>query len=244
MKNKLIDFDSNWLVRELTERGGAAFPLLPQKRCASLAHAARQCAYVKQPTAAGKYGVREELSSCTEFAEKIPFITLAEEITDFLNYKLSLAGDKPFDGKPALFNEISLQKYPKGSLGITPHRDHSCYTGLILVLIVQGRGDVFLCDDREKTNSYKLPMEEGTLTILRAPGYFGSSLRPFHYVTNITEERIVFGMRYNDKKIRRSLVPTPEIMKRTAHSANGEPYCAKDRKTVRFSQSAFPDSRT
>jgi hypothetical protein len=216
MKNNLIDFDGNWLVRELTEQGGAAFPLISRERCAALACTARQCTYEKQPTTAGKYGVREELSSCTEFAEKSPFVTLAKEITDFINDKLSLADNKPFDEQPVHFNEISLQKYPKGSLGITPHRDHRCYTSLILVLIVQGKGDVFLCADREKTSSRKLPTEEGTLTILRAPGYFGSSLRPFHYVTNITEERIVFGMRHNDKKIRPSLVPVPEIMKRIA----------------------------
>ncbi len=33
------------------------------------------------------------------------------------------------------------------------------------------------------------------MIILRAPGFLGTKLRPFHYVTDINETRYTFGLR-------------------------------------------------
>jgi hypothetical protein len=32
---------------------------------------------------------------------------------------------------------------------------------------------------------------------MRAPKFFSSNQRPFHFVSNITEERLTLGLRYN-----------------------------------------------
>ncbi len=196
----LLDFDIDLVMRELTLYGGTAFPILPEERRIALMHVAEKCAYEKQPTVVGPHKVREELSSCGEFPEGSPFIALAEEIADMMNGKLSQAAMNPFGTRMIGFNEMSLQKYDTGSIGITPHMDNRSSVDLVLVLTLKGRGDVFLCADREGTGRQKLPTAPGTLMILRAPGFLGSSKRPFHYVTNIAEERIVFGMRHNAKK--------------------------------------------
>lgn len=195
----LLDFDIDLAIRELVEYGGTTIPLLPEGRRVSLVRAADLCTYEAQPTVVGKHKVREELSSCNEFPEGSPFTALYEEMTDFLNVKLSQAKLKPFGTEPIPFNEFNLQKYEKGSIGITPHMDNKSSRNLILVLTLKGKGDFFLCADREGTGRRKLPVAPGTLTILRAPGFMGSSRRPFHCITNITEERIVFGVRNKEK---------------------------------------------
>ena len=196
----LLDFDIDLAVHELIRNGGTAFPLLPEERRIALVHAAEKCTYEKQPTIVGPHKVREELSSCSAFEEGSPFIALAEEIADLLNGKLMQAATNPFGTRMVGFNEMSLQKYDRGSIGITPHKDNRSSVDLILVLTLKGRGDVFLCADREGTDRRKLPIAPGAIMLLRGPGFLGSSKRPFHYVTNITEERIVFGMRNNAGK--------------------------------------------
>ncbi len=195
----LLDFDIERALYELKAHGGTAIPILPEERRMTLVHAAEQATYKNQPTVVGPYKVREELSSCGEFSEESPFIALSEDMTDALNIKLAEASIHPFGGRAVSFNETSLQKYEKGSIGITPHKDNRSSLDLILVVTLKGKGDVFLCADREGTGRKKLPTAPGTLMILRAPGFLGSSRRPFHYVTNIAEERIVFGMRHNAK---------------------------------------------
>ena len=197
---KFIDFDIDNLVYRLTAEGGATMPFLAERLRADLALEADRCAYAEQPTVVGKHKVREELSSCSEFPEDSRFIRIKEDITDFFNWKLSQARSNPFGSMPISFNEISLQKYRAGSIGISPHMDNLSCTNLILVITLKGKGDFFLCDDREKNGSRQLPLEPGMITVMRAPGFFGSIRRPFHYITNITEERIVFSMRNNTKK--------------------------------------------
>jgi hypothetical protein len=93
------------------------------------------------------------------------------------------------------FNSLVLQKYNKNSIGITPHRDHLKYINLICIFIIKGKGRFFVCSDREGHNAIEINSEPGNLIILRAPGFLGTKLRPFHYVTDINETRYTFGLR-------------------------------------------------
>lgn len=195
----LLDFDLDKIINEILLLGGTSFPILSEERRLSLSKEAEKYAYKKQPEIVGKKKVREQLSSFDQLPESSLFKKLQEDFVDLLNYKLSLSKLKPFGTNPISFNEGVLQKYEKGSIGITPHLDGLSCVNLILIFMIKGKGDVFICDDRKGSNPRLLDTTLGNMTILRAPGFFASSKRPFHYLTNITEERITFGLRLNTK---------------------------------------------
>ncbi len=193
----LLDFDIEHVIYELLFRGGVSFPILPEIRRKKLVEEAELCTYEKQPEVVGNHNVREQLSSCKTPKKDGRFIELKKDVTEILNYKLSLLPNNPFESSFITFNEISIQRYEKDSLGITPHVDNFSCKNLVLVFLLKGKGDFFLCDNRDGVNPKALDTSIGNMIILRAPGFFGSTVRPFHFVTNITEERITFGLRHN-----------------------------------------------
>ena len=195
----LLDFNLESLIRELFLEGGASFPILPEKPRATLVEEAERYVYTRQPEIVGKNKVREQLSSFHQFPEGSRFLKLQEDFTELFNYKLSLSRMRPFGCAPIQFNESVLQKYEQGSIGITPHVDGLSCINLIAIFLLKGAGDVFLCDDRKGSNPRPLDTTLGNVIIFRAPGFFGSSRRPFHCLTNITEERITFGLRFDRK---------------------------------------------
>lgn len=193
----LLDFDLDRAVKNLLVYGGTSFSVLPEEQRLLLVKEAEKYNYKKQPEIVGKRKVREQLSSYDAFPEDSLFLKLQEDFTDLLNYKLSVSRLRPFGAEPVLFNEPILQKYEKGSIGITPHVDGLSCRNVILVFMIKGRGDLALCDDRKGSRPYLLDTSPGRVIVLRAPGFFGSPKRPFHYLNNITEERITFGLRLN-----------------------------------------------
>ena len=92
-------------------------------------------------------------------------------------------------------NDYIVQRYPVGSAGMSPHRDHVRYVGLVAIVVVQGAGRFMVCADRAGTGSREIPSRPGDLLLMRAPGLFGRRDRPFHYVRDIAEERIILGLR-------------------------------------------------
>ena len=46
------------------------------------------------------------------------------------------------------FNYFELMRYPPGSCGISPHRDHAENINIVCVFCVGGHGIVYGCDDR------------------------------------------------------------------------------------------------
>lgn len=190
----LLDFDCDYVIEELLHRGGVSFPILPEKRRLELLKEAEGYNYIKQPEVVGPAKVKEQLSSFDKFPLNSLFFKLRDDFTELLNYKLSLATVRPFNTLIS-FNELVLQKYEKGSIGITPHVDGLSYINLVIILILKGGGDFVICDNRDGSNPYYLDKTPGNAIILRAPGFFGSNKRPFHYLADITRERITFGLR-------------------------------------------------
>ena len=95
------------------------------------------------------------------------------------------------------FNDLILQRYPPGSRGITPHRDHIRYRGLVAILVVSGDGCFALCEDRSGKGKREVAAAPGDLLLMRAPGFAGAPLRPFHCLAAITRERLSFGLRWD-----------------------------------------------
>lgn len=198
-KNNLLDFDLGYVIKELLHTGAVSVPLLPEELRQQLIAEAKTYSFKKQPLIVGKSQVREDLSSFSEFVPPSLYLKLKSNLANLLNYKLALAETNPFTG-PIILNDLSLQKYEAGSSGISPHVDYSSCINLIALVLITGKGSFALCDDRAGTNPIYLDTTPGNLILMRAPGFFGSTVRPFHFVNNITEERLSYGLRQDIKK--------------------------------------------
>lgn len=81
-------------------------------------------------------------------------------------------------------NEVSVQRYRGGSMGITPHLDGKRYRRLIAVFTTKGRARFALCRDRAGEVVMEWETTPGSLVLLRGPGLAGlRDGRPLHQVT-------------------------------------------------------------
>lgn len=110
----------------------------------------------------------------------------------------ALAGmiDAPLE-RGFTIDDIVCQRYQPGDLGITPHRDHIAYTGLITLVVLSGRGRYFVCADRQGSHSREIPSPPGAAILMPGPGFGGHSRRPFHTVKDITLLRYSVGLRHD-----------------------------------------------
>ena len=103
--------------------------------------------------------------------------------------------------KPMLdFNEFIVNKYEKGSVGITPHRDNAYFKNLIAIIVLDGAGDFYICDDRDRKNSRLKKTVPGSCILMVAPGFMNQNIQPMHYMTNVTEDRYVLCLRQKVEK--------------------------------------------
>ena len=123
---------------------------------------------------------------------------LQEEYSDFyrrLSERAGFTSDK--------FNSIGIHFYPRGSSGITPHRDYARDVNLIANFIIQGNTPFFACKNRSKDGSVELDSTPGSLILMRAPRSKEElEYRPFHYVLPVKEDRytVLIRNRTNLKK--------------------------------------------
>jgi hypothetical protein len=97
-------------------------------------------------------------------------------------------------------NDIVCQQYLPGDRGISPHRDHVSYTGLIILVLLSGRGRYFVCKDRRGGHCREIPSAPGWAILMPGPGYAGRGDRPFHMVGDITSLRYSVGLRHDKRK--------------------------------------------
>ena len=90
---------------------------------------------------------------------------------------------------------VQLQKYEAGSIGITAHRDHVKYKNLIAIFYLEGSAKFYICEDINGKNAIRLDASVGNLILLRAPGFYDLLKRPYHFATNIPDERFLFSLR-------------------------------------------------
>ncbi len=184
--------DIEKIIKEINAIGATSFKLLTPENRSYLAQEARKADYVRQP----EYlpNVREQVSSCFVSSLNSPFIVFQKELEHLLNSELEKLDPPPFD-LPIKFSEVSLQKYEKGSIGITPHHDFKKYRNLIAILVLEGKGRFCICDDREKSNYKEIDAKAGNIILMRGVGFMQSDFRPFHFIDRITEDRYVLGLR-------------------------------------------------
>ena len=143
--------------------------------------------------------MRQDFDVALDFPPDSPFRSLAAALGAQLREALSLA---PCLDEPAGFrlNDLILQRYRRGSFGITPHRDHVGYRGLVAIITLSGAAPFFVCADRAGRAAREIPAPPGHLLLMRAPGYGAPRPRPFHFLGTVTEARLSLGLRYDSRR--------------------------------------------
>lgn len=192
----LKPFDLLRVIATLETTGATSVPLLTDGAQQALLQEAVRYHYHREADVVGRGDrvVRQELASFAAFPAESTFVRLRDRLQALLDEALAACRPYPFDGSLEL-NNLVLQKYDAGSLGITPHRDGKRFINLICVVVLAGRGRFFVCADRAGSGAREVEARPGTAIFMRAPGFRGSQERPFHYVAEIRETRYTFGLR-------------------------------------------------
>jgi hypothetical protein len=192
----LDDFDVGNILGKLSEFGAVSIRILREDFRLCLLKEAESYIYRSEREIVGHDDkiVIQQMSTFEEFPGNSKFYNLKISFQALLEDCLKNLKPYPFHTR-LLFNSMSLQRYEKGSIGITPHRDGFKYKNLISNFNIDGGGRFFVCSHRSGKDSYEIPFPPGNVLLMRAPGFLGMDERPFHYVSDIQGTRYVFGLR-------------------------------------------------
>jgi dihydroneopterin aldolase len=193
--SRLVPVDIPIVIEQLETVGGVSVPLLSESYRSELLEEARTYEYIPQPTIVGPAQVREELSLVSQLRVSSLFYRLTKDFE-----KLFTQSGHALFTEQLRFNDLTLQRYEKDSFGISPHMDGKSCINMICVFVLTGKAKFALCSDRQGNDPIYLDTTPGNVIIFRAPGFMGSDMRPFHFLSDVSEERIVFGLRQNTRK--------------------------------------------
>lgn len=185
------------LLEALARDGAVSLPLIDDSHRSRLLDAARAADFrpARESIGEGERIVYQRMEVCDTFPGNSPFFTLRDRFQALWDASFSQRSPPPFES-PVAFNDLMLQRYTEGELGITPHRDRTSYRNVICLFVIDGHGRFLVCDDRAGTNAVEIANAPGDLVLTRAPGCLGLTRRPFHCVRDITSTRYVFGLRH------------------------------------------------
>ena len=180
----------------LDDAGALAVPVLADDFRLELLEAARSCQYrpARPLVGSGDRLVRQRMEVSDHFPAESVFRALTEEFQKLWDEALAVASESPFEGR-LFFNDLMLQRYTVGEVGITPHRDRTAYRNLVCLFVLEGVGRFYVCEDRAGHGAREIPHVAGDVILMRAPGFRGSDKRPFHFVRDIRSPRYIFGLR-------------------------------------------------
>ncbi len=185
-------------LARLALEDAVAVPYLTGKECAEFVGSCKQLTFRDASPVLGKPGheVYQDLELTTDIPRDGPLLALAKRLEADLQEALDRLDPASLD-YPFVINDFIVQRYAPGQQGITPHRDHVRYRGLVAIIVLSGAGKFWVCDDREGGNARPIPESPGVLLLMRAPDFAGRTDRPFHALSGITETRYSFGMRHD-----------------------------------------------
>ncbi len=185
------------LVEPLAREGAISIPILAESfRRVLLAEAKRAPYRAARPiVGSGKTRVRQRMGVFNAFSRESAFLRLRDGFQRLWDESLDRLTVRPFPQPPA-FNDLMLQVYQAGSEGITPHLDRTAYRNIICLFVIAGNARFGVCADREGHGRHEVLNPPGSVILIRAPGFLGSTVRPFHFVDDIRETRYVFGLRH------------------------------------------------
>jgi hypothetical protein len=190
------------VAAELRGTGASVVPLLSEPFRQELL-AETQCYPFRQARAAigeGTNRVAQRMEVCANLRPDSLYRYLSACFQEVFDAAVDQSRRQLFDGR-VMFNDHMLQRYTVGELGISPHRDRTAYRHLICLFVIAGHGRFYVCGDRSGAGAREIANAPGDVIILRAPGFQGSSERPFHYLADIRSTRYVFGLRHDQTKL-------------------------------------------
>ena len=184
-------------IARLPDEDAVSLPLLGDGGRLPLLEAAKSLPYrpARPLVGEGARLVRQDFALSVTFSDDSPFRRFAAALEGLLRRALGRLS-------PALLHDIRLndlivQHYRPGAAGITPHRDHVRYEGLVALVNLAGRARFCVCADRSGHDARALEDGPGVLLLMRAPGFAGRRDRPFHFLEDIGEERYSLGLRHD-----------------------------------------------
>ena len=182
-------------LERLADEDAAVVPLLAPAACPALIDASADLAYrrAKPVIGEGEHAVHQDFDICLAIPREHPHWRLVHAFERLIAGALDRMAARPL--ADFRINDLVMQRYPPGARGITPHRDHIRYVGLVAIVQLSGDGRFCVCDDRPGTGVRELPAGPGDAILMRAPGFAGRQDRPFHFLDDITAERYSLGMR-------------------------------------------------
>lgn len=148
----------------------------------------------------GEKAVLQDFDICMTIPVDSPLSRFAQIFETLTNEALALVDPtliEPAHCPPLRYNNLVVQRYHPAPFGITPHRDHICYQGLVSLLILGGDGRFLMTADRAGNQPREIPSPPGSLVLMRGAGFAGLKSRPFHQLRDIETGRVSFGLRYD-----------------------------------------------
>lgn len=185
-------------LARLEREDAAAIDLLSPQGCAELLAASAELTYrdARPVIGEGERAVHQDFEICMPVPAGSRFHHCRDALERLLARALAHMADPPLADAPRL-NDLVVQRYPVGSLGITAHRDHLAYRHLVAIVTLAGRARFFVSSDRSGENAREVPIPPGSLLLMRAPGFAGRDDRPFHFLNEVAEERVCLGLRHD-----------------------------------------------
>ena len=186
------------VLSRLAVEHAASLPLLAADELPPLLNAAASLSFRtgRREIGSGAAAVRQDFDICMNPPKPDALWDLAARLDDYLAQALRAVHPPPLTERLSL-NDLVVQRYPPGSFGITAHRDHVRYTGLVALILLSGEGRFFVAKTRDGAGAREIPWRPGEVLLMRAPGFAGRSDRPFHYLSDVSSERYSVGLRHD-----------------------------------------------
>jgi hypothetical protein len=183
-------------IYSLDNEGAQMFRLLSEEEADHLSTLVRHYPYDERSPTYGPRQVFQRFHACEE--EHIPKQSIVRDISfalgGWIGEELTMFCDRrdlPFPFlTPLGLNDHLLLWYPEGDIGLGAHRDHSKYRNLIVSLTLCGTSRFNLHEHPEAEPYRSFLVTPGCAVFMCAPGFKGRDIRPYHSITDVSEERI------------------------------------------------------
>lgn len=185
-------------LARLAHEDACSLALLSREGCAALLAASAALSYRAAMAVVGEGDRRvyQDFEICMPVPDGSPFHDCRDALERCLARALHDMPEPPL-ARPPRLNDLVVQRYPAGSRGITAHRDHVRYRDLVAVVTLTGRARFLVSTTRSGEDAREVPVPPGSLVLMRAPGFAGRDDRPFHLLTDVTEDRVCLGLRHD-----------------------------------------------
>lgn len=177
-------------------RPAVSFPLLGPEACETLLVAARRLPFrpARPRIGEGTQAVYQDFEINMTPPAESPLLAFVRWLNGEVGAALARLPAPPLPDGFA-FNDLAIQRYRAGAAGITAHRDHVRYRGLIGLLSLTGRAHLYTCRDRRGGTPHEVDCTPGRLVLMPGPGFAGREERPFHFLNAVGAERYSLGIR-------------------------------------------------